>query len=51
MYQPPSLTLECQLSYLVASVNSSFDYGIFLLKLRTAVVKPLLKKDNLDLKL
>ena len=29
--------------------NSSFDHGIFPLKLRTAVMKPLLKKDNLDL--
>ena len=42
-------TLQCQLSYLVTLVNSSFDHGIFPLKLRTAVVKPLLKKDNLDL--
>ena len=42
-------TLHCQLSYLVTLVNSSFDHGVFSLKLRTAVVKPLLKKDNLDL--
>ena len=42
-------TLQCQLSYLVTLVNSSFDDGIFPLKIRTAVVKPLLKKDNLDL--
>ena len=35
--------------YLVTLVNSSFHHGIFPLKLRTAVVKPLLKKDNLDL--
>ena len=42
-------TLQCQLSYIVTLVNSSFDHGIFPLKLRTAVVKPLLKKDNLDL--
>ena len=42
-------TLHCQLSYLVTLVNSSFDHGIFPLKLRTAVVKPLLKKDNIDL--
>ena len=41
-------TLQCQLSYLVTLVNSSFDHGIFPLKLRTAVVKPLLKKDKLD---
>ena len=42
-------TLQCQFSYLVTLVNSSFDHGIFPLKLRTAVGKPLLKKDNLDL--
>ena len=38
-----------QFSNLVTLVNSSFDHGILSLKLRTAVVKPLLKKDNLDL--
>ena len=42
-------TLQCQLSYLVALVNSSFDHGKFPFKLRTAVMKPLLKKENLDL--
>ena len=42
-------TLHCQFSYLVTLVNISFDHGIFPLKVRTAVVKPLLKKDNLDL--
>ena len=32
-------TLQCQLSYLVTLVNSSFDHGIIQLKLRTAVVE------------
>ena len=44
-----NFTLQCQLSYLVTLVNSGFDHEIFPLKLRTAVVKPLLRKDNLDL--
>ena len=34
--------------YLVAIVNNSFKEGLFPSALRTAVVRPLLKKDNLD---
>ena len=34
--------------YLVAIVNNSFKEGLFPCALRTAVVRPLLKKDNLD---
>ena len=41
-------TLNTHLPYLVSLVNTSFSEGQFPKSLKTAIVKPLLKKDNLD---
>ena len=42
----PQETLNTHLPYLVSLVNTSFSEGQFLKSLKTAIVKPLLKKDN-----
>ena len=41
-------SVSLHIPYLVAIVNNSFKEGLFPSALRTAVVRPLLKKDNLD---
>ena len=41
-------TVGVQFPYLVVIVNNSFKQGLFPVTLRTAILKPLLKSDNLD---
>ena len=41
-------SIETHLSYLVLIVNTSFSEGLFPRSLRTAVIKPILKKESLD---